>query len=53
MEESSDIQIDQEEFEQLWVEKAEVVAAKKKVGASISCIRPMRFGDEPVVAVTW
>ncbi|CAM9203099.1 unnamed protein product, partial [Ascophyllum nodosum] len=30
VEESSDIQIDQEEFEQLWVEKAEVVAAKKK-----------------------
>ncbi|CAN0381512.1 unnamed protein product [Ascophyllum nodosum] len=30
VEESSDIQIDQEEFEELWVEKAEVVAAKKK-----------------------
>ena len=28
---STDIKIDQEEFEELWVEKAEKVAAKKKV----------------------
>lgn len=31
---STDIQIDLEEFEELWVEKAEKVAAKKKVMSS-------------------
>lgn len=32
---STDIKIDLEEFEELWVEKAEKVAAKKKVSADL------------------
>lgn len=36
---STDIKIDLEEFEELWVEKAEKVAAKKKVRAAASCAR--------------
>lgn len=36
---STDIKIDLEEFEELWVEKAEKVAAKKKVRAGASRAR--------------